>query len=125
MGALATGTIEQLGSLDSEFSIDDAFPPSVTITRTSEEDFQSRQVIVSIDGKHVSTLLWGDSVTCDLPPGPHRVRVHNTLVWKSMDFVLGPGEQVFFEVINRMGPGTLLFTILLGIGPLYLTLRRM
>lgn len=125
MGALAAGAIEQLGSLDREFSLDEAFPPSVTITRTSARDFQSRQVVVSIDGTHVSTLLWGDSVTCDLPPGPHRVRVHNTLVWKSVDFVLGPGEQIFFEVINRTGPGTLFFTVILGIGPLYLTLRRM
>jgi hypothetical protein len=125
MGALAAGAIEQLGSLDREFSLDEAFPPSVTITRTSARDFQSRQVVVSIDGTDVSTLLWGDSVTCDLPPGPHRVRVHNTLVWKSVDFVLGPGEQIFFEVINRTGPGTLFFTVVLGIGPLYLTLRRM
>jgi hypothetical protein len=125
MGVLADGAIEQLGGLDQDFSIDDAFPPSVTVTRTSEEDFQTRQVVVSIDGRHVSTLMWGDSVTCDLPPGPHRMRVHNTLVWKTMDFVLGPGEQIFFEVVNRTGPGTLFFMILLGIGPLYLTLRRM
>jgi hypothetical protein len=102
-----------------------AFPPSVTITRTSEEDCQTRQLVVSIDGKSVATLLWGDTVRCDLPPGPHRLRVHNTLVWKTIDFVLAPGEQAFFEAVNRAGSSTYLVVALLGVGPLYVRLRRM
>jgi hypothetical protein len=101
------------------------FPASVTITRTSEEDFKSRQVVVSIDGEHAGTLLWGDSITRDLEPGPHRVRVHNTLVWKTVDFSLAAGQQAFFEVINRPGFGTVAMMMVLGVGPLYLTIRRM
>ena len=101
------------------------FPAAVTITRTSEDDFKSRQLVPSIDGRHLTTLLWGDSITCELEPGPHRLRVHNTLVWKTVDFLLAPGEQVFFEVINRTGRGTLAMTVLFGIGPLYVTIRRM
>jgi len=101
------------------------FPATVTVTRTSESDFKSRQLIVWIDGARVATLLWGDSVTSELPPGPHRVRVSNTLVWKTLTFDLAPGEQVFFEAINRTGPGTLTLLVLLGAGPLYLTLKRM
>ena len=53
------------------------FPASVTVTRTSESDFASRQLIVWIDGLRVATLMWGDSITTDLEPGPHRVRVSN------------------------------------------------
>ena len=101
------------------------FPASVTITRTSEADFKSRQVVVSIDGEHVATLLWGDSITRDLDPGSHRIRVHNTLVWKTIDFTLAPGQQAFFEVINRSGFGTVGMMMVLGVGPLYLTVRRM
>lgn len=33
-----------------------AFPPSVTVTRTSEEDCQTRQLVVSIDGRTIATL---------------------------------------------------------------------
>jgi hypothetical protein len=102
-----------------------AFPPSVTITRTSEEDCQARQLIVSIDGLRVAELLWGDSVRCDLQPGPHRLRVHNTLVWKNVDFTLAAGEQAFFEVINRATTSTYLVVALLGVGPLYVRVRRM
>ena len=101
------------------------FPATVTVTRTSEADFKSRQLIVWIDGERVATLLWGDSVTTELQPGPHRVRVSNTLVWKTVTFDLSPGEQVFFEAINRTGPGTFTLLVLLGAGPLYVTLQRM
>ncbi len=101
------------------------FPASVTVTRTSEADFKSRQVVVSIDGEHTATLLWGDSITKDLEPGRHRMRVHNTLVWKTVEFALAPGQQAFFEVINRPGFGTVGMMLVLGVGPLYLTIRRM
>jgi hypothetical protein len=32
---------------------------------------------------------------------------------------------VFFEVLNRTGFGTIAMTLTLGVGPLYLTVRRM
>jgi hypothetical protein len=103
----------------------DAFAAAVTITRTSEEDFKSRQVIVSLDGTRIATLLWGDSITCDVAPGPHRLRFYNTLVWKNVEFAVQPGEHAFFEVINRAGLGTVAMTMVFGAGPLYLTIRRM
>ena len=105
--------------------LEEVFPASVTITRTSEADFKSRQLIVWVDGRRVATLLWGDSISCELEPGPHQVRVSNTLVWKTLEFTIGPGEQVCFEAINRMGPGSIFFVVLMGIGPLYVTLKRM
>ena len=101
------------------------FPASVSVTRTSEADFRMRQLVVSIDGEPLATLLWGDSITRELEPGAHTLRVHNTLVWKTVPFMLGPCEQVYFEAINRTGWGTLPMTVLFGIGPLYVTVRRM
>lgn len=105
--------------------LDGLFPTSVTITRTSERDFKSRQLVISVDGRHRATLMWGESVTWELEPGPHHLRVHNTLVWKTVNFALGPGEQAFFEAINHAGPGTYLMLMTLGAGPLYVTVRRM
>jgi len=104
---------------------DAAFPASVTVTRTSQDDFSSRQLIVWIDGERVATLLWGDSITQDLEPGPHRVRVSNTLVWKTVDFTVEHGQQVFFEAINRTGFGTITMLLLLGVAPLYVSIKRM
>jgi hypothetical protein len=105
--------------------LEEQFPASVTITRTSEQDYKARQLIVSIDSQRVATLLWGDSFSCELAPGPHRLRVSNTLVWKTVDFVVRPGEQVFFETLNRLGPGSLVCLLVLGAGPLYVSINRM
>ena len=104
---------------------DEIFPASITITRTSEDDFKSRQLIVWIDGERVATLLWGDSITKDLQPGPHRIRVSNTLVWKTVECTLRPGQQAYFEVVNRTGIGTIFVMMVLGVAPLYLTINRM
>lgn len=103
----------------------DAFPATVTVTRTSDEDLKTRQLIVWIDGERAATLLWGDSITRDLQPGPHTIRVSNTLVWKTIRFRVEPGQQVFFEAFLRPGIGTLTLMLVLGVGPLYLTVRRM
>lgn len=110
---------------DSFFDTDRLFPTSLTITRTSEEDWKTRQLVVSIDGRRMGELLWGDSVSCELEPGPHRLRVHNTLMWRTIDFVVAPGEQVFYEAINYASASTFFLLPLFGIAPLYLELRRM
>ena len=124
--AILTGQLQpSLEDFDRFFDVDERFPAAVTVTRTSEEDVKTRQLVPSIDGITLTTLLWGDSITCELEPGRHRLRVHNTLVWKTVEFSLAPGEQVFFEVVNRNGFGTLAMTVVFGIGPLYVTVRRM
>jgi hypothetical protein len=106
-------------------ALSSTFPTSVTITRTSDDDCQTRQLIVSLDGRRVATLLYGDSIRCDLAPGRHRLRVYNTLVWKTVEFTLRPGEQAFFEAINLASTSTYLIVALLGVGPLYVRVRRM
>jgi hypothetical protein len=108
-----------------DLSLDHLFPTSLTITRTSEDDWKSRQLVVSVDGKHVGELLWGDTMLCELEPGRHVLRVHNTLVWKTVEIVLAPGEQIFYEAVNRAAASTYFLLPLFGIGPLYVTLRRM
>ena len=106
-------------------AFEEVFPSSITITRTSDADFKSRQLLVGVDGERIATLLWGDSITKDLPPGPHRIRVSNTLVWKTVECVLGPGQQAYFEAVNHTGVGTIAMMMVLGVAPLYVSLNRM
>ena len=122
---MPVASLEQQIGFDDHFDLDRLFPTSLTITRTSEEDWKSRQLVVSIDGLRRGELLWGDSLFCELEPGAHRLRVHNTLVWRTVDFVLAPGEQIFYEAVNHAAASTYLLLPLFGIGPLYVTLRRM
>ena len=122
---MPVATRERLLGRDAHLAIDHLFPTSITITRTSEEDWKSRQLVATVDGRRIAELLWGDSVVCELEPGPHVLRVHNTLVWRTVEFTLAPGEQIFFEAVNRATASTYFLLPLFGIGPLYVTLRRM
>ena len=96
----------------------------LTVTRNTPTDVKVRQVVLSLDGEELATLLYGESVTRELAPGEHRLRAHNTLVWKTVDFDIKAGEHVRFRVINRPGPGTYALLSLLGTGPIYLTLEH-
>ena len=99
-------------------------PASVTIVRNSHEDFKQRQLVVWLDGEKLGDLMFGETFSRDVQPGPHKLRVSNTLVWKTVAFEVKPGEQVRFEAINRPGRVTYTMLVMLGVGPLYVTLRR-
>jgi hypothetical protein len=96
----------------------------ITVSRKRPEDIKDRQIVVSLDGEPLATLLFGDSVTREVESGEHRLRAHNTLFWKTFDFDLTPGQHARFVAINRAGFGTYSLLGLLGAGPLYLTFER-
>ena len=102
----------------------DMKPATVTVSRGDPSDFKQRQLVIYLDGQRLGEMLFGESLTRDISPGPHRLRVSNTLVWKSASFDAQPGDQVRFEAINRPGKLTYPLMVLMGIGPLYVTLRR-
>jgi hypothetical protein len=114
----------QTGDAEYWQRIFDMQPASVMIVRRSQEDFKQRQLIVWLDGERLGDLMFGDTFTRDVQPGPHKLRVSNTLVWKTVEFEVKPGEQVRFEAINRPGRVTFPMLAILGVGPLYVTLRR-
>jgi hypothetical protein len=96
----------------------------LTVERSSRADVQVRQVVLSLDGESLATLLFGEQVTRPIAPGHHRLRAHNTLVWKTVEFDVAPGEHVRFLTVNRAGFGSMALVALLGVGPLYVTLDR-
>jgi hypothetical protein len=97
----------------------------ITVTRVHPNDVQDRQIVVSLDGRHIGTLLFGKTVSLEVPPGPHRLKAHNTLFWKNLEVDLQPGEHARFEVLSRAGTGTLGLLGLIGVGPLFLTFQRL
>jgi hypothetical protein len=97
---------------------------TLTISRQSPDDVGVRQVIVSLDGKEIAVLMNGESVTKEVPPGEHRLRFYNTLVWKNVAIDLNPGEHARFMVTNKAGLGTYALVTTLGVGPIYLKVDR-
>ena len=97
---------------------------TITVTRTSPKDVRQRQIYISLDGRKFAELLFGQTFTGEVPAGLHRLRANNTLVWKTLECRLAPGEHARFRVVNRAGFGTYALLSTLGAGPIYLTFER-
>jgi hypothetical protein len=97
----------------------------ITVSRQSKDDVGFREIFVSLDGESIGVLRHGESVTTDVRSGPHRLRAHNTLFWKTHDIVVKPGEHVRFTAVNRAGWGTFGMLFILGAMPVYLTFERL
>jgi hypothetical protein len=96
----------------------------ITVTRQSSDDAGVREIYVSVDGEEIAVLRNGQAVTRELPAGPHRLRAHNTLFWKTHDVVLQPGEHARFKAANLAGWAVFGFLIALGAAPLKLLFER-
>lgn len=105
----------------------DDLPPTarLTVERNGQDDVRTRQVVVSLDGERMATLLFGERTSREISPGQHRLRAHNTLVWKTVEFVAAPDELVRFTVVNRAGFGSMTLVALLGVGPLFVKIERL
>jgi hypothetical protein len=101
-----------------------AEPARITICRQSPQDAGYREIFVSIDGEQIAMLQYGETYTSEVKPGPHRLRAHNTLFWKTHQIVLRPGEHAKFTAINRTGTISFGLLFMLGAFPLYLTFER-
>ena len=99
-------------------------PASVTVVRQHTDDIKQRQMIVWLDGERIATMMFGEEVTRDLEVGRHRLRVSNTLFWKTVEFDVKSGDQIRFEIVNRAGRITYPMLAFIGVGPLYVTVRR-
>ena len=97
----------------------------LSVRRTSAEDARLHQIYVSLDGERLAVLNAGQEVSKEITPGPHRLRVHNTLFWKTIDFTVAVGEHASFVTINRKGFGTWsMFAYFIGTNLVYLTVDR-
>jgi hypothetical protein len=114
----------QVEDVDYWQQVYDLKPATVTVTRTDPSDFKQRQLVIYLDGQRLGEILFGQVLTHEILPGPHRLRVSNTLVWKSASFDAKPGDQIRFEAINHPGKLTYPMLVIMGVGPLYVTLRR-
>jgi hypothetical protein len=81
-------------------------------------------VILSIDGQPMATLTHGQWVTREIEPGPHTLKAYNTLIAKTIDFVVEPGEDVEFMTANIVSGWAFSALSLLGVGPMGLLLEK-
>jgi hypothetical protein len=95
----------------------------LTVHRSSPADARQRQVILTLDGEPLATLLYDQQTTRQIPAGQHRLRANNTLVWKTIEFEAAPGDDLHISIVNRAAPGMLALVALFGAGPMYVTME--
>jgi hypothetical protein len=96
----------------------------ITVRRTSATDVGHRQVIMSIDGQPLFTLLHGQWATREIDPGAHTLKAYNTLISKTIDFAIEPGGHAEFLTANIAGKWAFSALALLGVGPMGLVLEK-
>ena len=79
---------------------------------------------MSLDGKKIGTLLYGQSLTREIPPGHHALRANNTLVWRTVTFDAEPGAEIHYNCVNRAPQSLYFMLFIFGVAPLYVTLER-
>jgi hypothetical protein len=121
-----TERLRRAGPAMADASLDDLedLRSTITVSRDHPADYGQRQVFVRVDGGARVALVFGESFTSDLEPGCHRLRVHNTLVWKTIQFAIEPGEHLEFIVINSARWWTAGMAGLLGAAPLFLKVEK-
>ncbi len=90
----------------------------LTVSRTSPEDVQQRQIILKLDGQKITTLMFGQSKTVEIAPGPHTLVFDNTWKKKKVEFEVGAGENVLYKVVNQMSTFGWILATSLGAGPM-------
>ena len=108
----------------SSHRVSDGDYATLTVSRTSPEDMQERELYVSVDGNRSGILRYGESLTVTVPAGRHRLRVHNTLSRRYAEFDIGRGEHIAFRTANVRGKGFAMMAIFFGIAPMYTVLER-
>jgi hypothetical protein len=101
---------------------------TVTVRRQARDDIGYREIYVVLDGHPIGMLRNGEAITHDIPPGRHRLLVHNTLFRRVTAFDARVGDHVRFQAVNRPGWATYsplaIFVGFLGAGPIHLSLSR-
>ena len=89
---------------------------TLTIHRTAVWDEQSRQILCSIDGTYTGQLLYGQTLTRQIPAGSHTLKANNTLVWKTVPFEATAGDHLHFTVWNEPMGGWLWKILFIFVG---------
>ncbi|HXG90392.1 MAG TPA: hypothetical protein VNJ02_18860 [Vicinamibacterales bacterium] len=97
---------------------------AIVVRRTSPNDFQDRQIYVWIDDEAMGKIRYGDAISRPIEPGPHTVRVFNTMFTRTLTVDVAPGEQVRVQCGTGMPEAGWLLMVFLHVTYLRVWLLR-
>lgn len=96
----------------------------ISVARHDRDDFQDRQILLFVDDEPWGKVRYGETVTRDIAPGAHRVRVFNTLFSKTLVVDVQPGEHVRLRTGNGFPRAGWLLMMVLHVTYLLVRLER-
>lgn len=97
---------------------------TLTVNRNSPNDAQQREILVSLDGERIAELVYGQSVSKEIPVGSHTLLVDNTWNSETISFTAAENEEVTFVAQNRSGSFAQFLLMIFGAGPIRVSLQR-
>lgn len=106
----------------------DAEPPLeayISLSRNREDDWADRVIYVWVNDERLAPIRYGKTITVTVPPGRHRVKVHNTLRGRTLEFDAAPGAHVRLSCGNETATGGMLTMLMIGVAALRVRLERL
>jgi len=97
----------------------------ITVTRNCEDDVQTRQINVLLDGGQKAELMFGDSISISTTPGRHTLRVDNTWNHKDLDLDVVAGSDLRFVTKSTAGQFSRFLLVAFGAGPIYVSIEQL
>ncbi len=95
----------------------------ITVLRNCDDDVQTRQIIVSLDGEQKAELMFGDTIEIFALPGHHTLRVDNTWNRKDLDLDVVAGDDLRFVTKSSAGQFSRFLLVVFGAGPIYVSIE--
>src|SRR5215475_9964192 len=99
-------------------------PATLTVNRNSPSDAQQREINIYLDGDPIAELLYGQTISKEIAPGPHKLLVDNTWNKQTSEFTATENETVSFVAQNTASHFSQFLLGILGAGPLRVSLKR-
>ena len=94
------------------------------ISRNDERDIKFRETIITLDGKEIANLKFGESVEKEVPPGTYIVQGTNRMFkTEDIEITLAKGETATFSTGN-IPNGCFGFLMILQMAPPSIFLQR-
>lgn len=100
-------------------------PARVTIFRNSPDDTQTRQIKIYLDRQNQGELMYGDSMTLDVAPGAHVLRVDNTWNRQELPIEVQSGDDLQFLTKSSAGKFVWFLLGFLGAGPMHVSIEAL
>ncbi len=95
----------------------------IELVRDTPDDIQDRWLRVRIDDSPEEILRYGEVLSREVPPGRHRIKVHNTLSRAAVDVDVAPEETVRVRCYNHFARGGILTMLAIGFGDIKVRLE--